>query len=43
MAIKINKEKGPWLAQLEENMTLDLGVVRSNPTLDVDITEKINK
>lgn len=27
-----------WLAQLEEHMTLDLGVMISTPTLGVEIT-----
>ena len=29
---------GAWLAQLEEHATLDLRVMSSSPTLDVEIT-----
>ena len=29
---------GAWLAQLEENVTLDLGIMSSSPTLGVEIT-----
>ena len=31
-------ERGAWLAQLEEHVTLELGVVRSSPMLDAEIT-----
>ena len=30
--------RGAWLAQLEEHMTFNLGVVGSSPTLGVEIT-----
>ena len=42
--IKIKKkkdvviERGTWLAQLVEHVTLDLGVVSLSPTLSVEIT-----
>ena len=35
--------RGAWLAQSEENESLDLGVVSSSLTVDVEITEKKNK
>ena len=36
---KIHSQSGgTWLAQLEECVTLDLGVVSSSPTLGVEIT-----
>ena len=34
------KSWGVWLAQSVEHVTLDLGVVSSSPTLDVEITYK---
>ena len=33
--------RGAWLAQLEEHVTLNLGVVSSSPTLGIEITKKI--
>ena len=35
---KMTQIKITWLIQLEERVTLDLGVVSSSPTLDVEIT-----
>ena len=33
-----NHPWGAWLAQLEELVTFDLGVMSSSPTLDMEIT-----
>ena len=38
MAINKSTNRGAWLAQSEEHMTLDLGVVSSSPTLGIEIT-----
>lgn len=37
---KTNKKRqlGAWLAQSVERVSLNLGIVSSSPTLDVDIT-----
>ena len=35
--IKSLKNRSTWLAQLGEHVTLDLGIVSSNPTLGVEI------
>jgi len=32
--------RGTWLTQLVEHVTLDLGVVSSSPTLDMEPTSK---
>ena len=39
----IYSSRGTWLAQSEEHTTLNLRVVSSGPTLDIEITKKINK
>ena len=38
LGVKLISERGAWLAQLVEHVTLDLGVVSSSPTMGVDIT-----
>ena len=43
LLLKMYISGGTRLAQLEECVTLDLGVVTLSTTLGVEITEKINK
>lgn len=42
-AIVKSKPGGPWLTQWVEYATLDLGVMDSSPTLDVDYLKKKKK
>ena len=36
-------DKGTWLAQSVQHVTLDPGVVSSSPTLGIEFTEKKKK
>ena len=38
MWLRLGKYWGAWLAQSGKRETLDLGIVSSSPTLDVEIT-----
>ena len=37
VSFKITKERGLWLAQLIQHVTLDLGVISSSPMLGVEV------